>query len=456
LIYNYFAFSIHIQHFTTVAKAIDLLDSSQLSEYSPNYCNNSELVENAGLIRSTLGQFLGFECSAEFYHCRWQSDGFRTYKKLCRPGLVYDTLGTQNCNYDYNVKGYACTSEQFLCPLSEICVNMSQRCDGKYDCALEEDEQNCPICQPNFFPCVASEQCIPMTRRCDGFADCSDGTDEMNCEACPTGWFFCKKSKQCIKGSERCDGIEQCHTGEDEALCKFPKDQEFICEDRNHKIPIAQFCDGIEQCPDRSDEFYYQIQQQIDEMPFHKTSSNLLFPQNHVLSSGVQKIMPQKIKPATMLTVAEPKVEVAHSVDYFPFLKSLTLQKASNVPQAAKLSDMTLKKTKNHSLSKSHFLTTPKQEKITLKEITVPLQQNIPTTTEILETVKQTKSRNIKFLKTTSLSPHPFAASQVQKQKQSTTRKPESTTFETPEAEILHRIGSHFKTNKSGKTLSTK
>lgn len=70
------------------AKAIDLLDASQLVEHFPNYCNNSDLIESAGLIRSTLGQFLGFECSAEFFHCRWQSDGFRTYKKLCRPGFV--------------------------------------------------------------------------------------------------------------------------------------------------------------------------------------------------------------------------------------------------------------------------------------------------------------------------------------------------------------------------------
>ncbi|VDD88097.1 unnamed protein product [Enterobius vermicularis] len=243
----------------TSSKAIDLLD------HFPNYCNNSDLIESAGLIRSTLGQFLGFECSAEFFHCRWQSDGFRTYKKLCRPGLVYDTLGTQNCNYDYNVKGcamrsfagnYSCTAEQFLCPLSEKCVNMSQRCDGKYDCVLEEDEQNCPMCEPNYFPCVASEQCIPMKRRCDGFPDCTDRTDEMNCNECPSGGFYCRKSKQCIDASQRCDGVVHCLTGDDEALCKMSKEQEFLCEDRNQKIPMFQLCDGIEQCPDKSDEAY--------------------------------------------------------------------------------------------------------------------------------------------------------------------------------------------------------
>ncbi|KIH48460.1 hypothetical protein ANCDUO_21471 [Ancylostoma duodenale] len=86
--------------------AIDLLDVSSLEPISPNYCNDSSSVvmEEAGLVRATLGQFLGYECSAEFYHCRWQSDGFRTYRKHCNTGLVYDVLGTQNCNYDYNVK----------------------------------------------------------------------------------------------------------------------------------------------------------------------------------------------------------------------------------------------------------------------------------------------------------------------------------------------------------------
>nr|CDJ88258.1 Low density lipoprotein-receptor domain containing protein [Haemonchus contortus] len=108
-------------------------------------------MEQSGLIRATMGQFLGYECSGEFYHCRYQSDGFRTYRKLCKTGLVYDVLGTQNCNYDYNVKScgikgggpIVCNSTSFHCPLSEQCLPLSKRCDGHYDCLSEEDEQNC-------------------------------------------------------------------------------------------------------------------------------------------------------------------------------------------------------------------------------------------------------------------------------------------------------------------------
>ncbi|ETN80848.1 Low-density lipoprotein receptor domain class A [Necator americanus] len=147
-------------------------------------------MEEAGLFKTTLGQFLGYGCSPEFYHCRWQSDGFRTYRKLCKTGLVYDVIGTQNCNYDYNVKSCGisggvpatCNSTSFHCSLSEQCVPLSQRCDGRYDCSLEEDEQNCPLCAADDFACIVSEQCIGANRRCNGIAECSDGTDEMNCD----------------------------------------------------------------------------------------------------------------------------------------------------------------------------------------------------------------------------------------------------------------------------------
>uniref|UniRef100_A0A915DMC4 Uncharacterized protein n=1 Tax=Ditylenchus dipsaci TaxID=166011 RepID=A0A915DMC4_9BILA len=61
---------------------------------------------------------------------------------------------------------------------------MGQRCDGKYDCVLEEDEQNCPMCKPSEFACIISEQCIPMSQRCNGVAECQDGTDEHDCEDC--------------------------------------------------------------------------------------------------------------------------------------------------------------------------------------------------------------------------------------------------------------------------------
>ncbi|KAL3118553.1 hypothetical protein niasHT_000318 [Heterodera trifolii] len=260
-----------------VNSIVDLHSSiNQLEPTVPNYCNESKLIEQSGLIRAPMGQFLGFPCSNEFYHCRWQSDGYRTHKKNCRAGLVYDVMGTQNCNYDYNVKGCAmgpsagrevtnCTGkDQFECPLSEDCVPLSKRCDGNYDCVLEEDEQNCPMCKPTHFPCVVSEQCIPLGQRCNGIKECQDGTDELECQNCGAGKFLCRKSGKCISAKERCDGFAHCPHGEDEQLCKKARivlgPRMFVCESGKHQIPQQNVCDGVVHCPDdASDEKYCQV-----------------------------------------------------------------------------------------------------------------------------------------------------------------------------------------------------
>ncbi len=81
------------------------IDKEKLVPWDPNYCNETKLHEEHGLKKTALGQFLGYDCDTAFFHCRWGIDGWRTYKKACRKGLVYDTTGTQNCNYDFNVIG---------------------------------------------------------------------------------------------------------------------------------------------------------------------------------------------------------------------------------------------------------------------------------------------------------------------------------------------------------------
>ncbi|VDP21327.1 unnamed protein product [Heligmosomoides polygyrus] len=213
-------------------------------------------MDEGGLYKATMGQFLGYECSAEFYHCRWQSDGFRTYRKHCKTGLVYDVFGTQNCNYDYNVKSCgirsgapsACNSTSFRCVMSDECVVLSKRCDSHYDCASEEDEQNCPLCMANEFACIVSEECIELDRRCNGITECSDGTDELDCDVCGNGLFHCAKSGECIPNEHRCDGKRQCPNGEDEML--YP---------RSGSSPANQLCDGRPQCSDGSDEAYCEM-----------------------------------------------------------------------------------------------------------------------------------------------------------------------------------------------------
>ncbi|KAK0404454.1 hypothetical protein QR680_017461 [Steinernema hermaphroditum] len=245
-------------------KAIELQDVSQVGPHPLNFCNDSALLRESGLARAALGQFLGYSCSPEFFHCRWQPEGFLTFRKLCRTELVYDTEGTQNCNYDFNVKGCnfksagnVCQNTEFSCPFSEACVPLEKRCDGHYDCLLEEDEQNCPMCGPEEFACVVSEQCVSISLRCNGVGDCSDGTDELDCDKCGNGGFFCQKSGECVQGEQRCDGVPQCRSGEDEILCKAPMSERlYTCENRRQTVPMRNVCDGVEECLDGSDERY--------------------------------------------------------------------------------------------------------------------------------------------------------------------------------------------------------
>uniref|UniRef100_A0A0N4Z5W0 Chitin-binding type-2 domain-containing protein n=1 Tax=Parastrongyloides trichosuri TaxID=131310 RepID=A0A0N4Z5W0_PARTI len=262
--------------------AVDIHDRANLNEVQPNYCSNITLQKEYGLTKTTVGLFLGFDCSEEFYQCRYHSDGFRTYKKNCKIGLVFDTHGSQTCNYDYNVIGCGirgsnvkmCNIDEFTCSLSEQCVKLGKRCDGKYDCILEEDEQNCPMCGKNEFNCVISEQCLPQEARCNGIQECDDGTDELNCDQCGGGSFFCRNSNQCIPMEMRCDEIQQCSLGEDEYNCRKNKrknEKAYACEDGTGKIEMKYVCDGVRDCLDGSDEKYCEEEIEQSNAIHHTT-----------------------------------------------------------------------------------------------------------------------------------------------------------------------------------------
>lgn len=60
-----------------------------------------------------------------------------------------------------------CEPTKYQCKSNRtICLNRSQRCDGKSDCPNGEDEVDCGQCLSTQFECVQGE-CIPLEWRCD-------------------------------------------------------------------------------------------------------------------------------------------------------------------------------------------------------------------------------------------------------------------------------------------------
>lgn len=74
------------------------------------------------------------------------------------------------------------------------CISSSLRCDGRYDCPLEDDEDKDKCehyvshhevteCTKDEFKCVKDGVCIPLELVCDKTNHCLDGSDETTgCE----------------------------------------------------------------------------------------------------------------------------------------------------------------------------------------------------------------------------------------------------------------------------------
>ena len=62
-----------------------------------------------------------------------------------------------------------------MCPDSTMWLPKAYKCDGMWDCANGEDEQNC------YLKCPNSNMRLPASAWCDGLWDCALGEDEENC-----------------------------------------------------------------------------------------------------------------------------------------------------------------------------------------------------------------------------------------------------------------------------------
>lgn len=76
----------------------------------------------------------------------------------------------------------SCPSNSFLCKKSGYCINLIDVCNGKKDCPLNEDEENCTEWKSlDYFHCESKQQKILFSKVCDYQIDCQDKSDEKYC-----------------------------------------------------------------------------------------------------------------------------------------------------------------------------------------------------------------------------------------------------------------------------------
>ncbi|KAF7284499.1 hypothetical protein GWI33_022088 [Rhynchophorus ferrugineus] len=155
-----------------------------------------------------------------------------------------------------------CLENEFLCTITNQCILSKLKCDGKKDCPMGEDEDNCKAessCPLGYFACDDG-QCIQEEKICDHNFDCNDKSDEHRCHEkemegrCAPGHFRCGDGT-CIADRFVCDGMSDCIDNSDESTCSKTAclATQFRC-DSGACIPKSWECDHEYDCQDLSDE----------------------------------------------------------------------------------------------------------------------------------------------------------------------------------------------------------
>lgn len=155
------------------------------------------------------------------------------------------------------LRSHPCSRNNGNC--SHLCFTVKTskvaQCSCPNNLVLKNDEKTCSektTCSPSHFTCKKEENCIPSNWVCDGHSDCKDRSDEENCPVCDPNYFQCQEGK-CIPESKVCDATRDCDQGDDEEGC-CEKESQIKCATNNVCYDREQRCDGTIDCDDKSDE----------------------------------------------------------------------------------------------------------------------------------------------------------------------------------------------------------
>jgi len=124
-----------------------------------------------------------------------------------------------------------CTSSNFVCKKTFMCIPRWWVCDTQKDCEpnSEESEDEPLSCPP--FNCTPGHVqfeggvCLHPTLLCDGKNNTKNGEDEKDCDdhTCFSSHFKCQGNgtvqSMCIPSHKRCDGTHDCILRQDEENC---------------------------------------------------------------------------------------------------------------------------------------------------------------------------------------------------------------------------------------------
>uniref|UniRef100_A0A3B3RJA6 EGF-like domain-containing protein n=1 Tax=Paramormyrops kingsleyae TaxID=1676925 RepID=A0A3B3RJA6_9TELE len=173
-------------------------DEHHCGEMLSSTCDgNSFMCQNRQCIPSQFVCDHDIDCSDgsdESPECEYPTCGpeeFHCANGQCLPTKKLECDGKYDC-HDYSDEApenphlKTCNSSAYMCKNGN-CVNETQLCDHNDDCGDGSDELNSERnCTSNQFQCAISMVCIPRSWVCDHDMDCADGSDEhVNCSKGP-------------------------------------------------------------------------------------------------------------------------------------------------------------------------------------------------------------------------------------------------------------------------------